>query len=172
MQYEIVWLVCYSEAVFFVMHRNAACRENMACCTNSELWTTVSVLLRSAVSHGPQTSGNAHVFHHGCHREPCNDKQPCRLAKDGCFSMRVRACFRTCFHCVPVMEQGSCSDPHCCNLCFSDRSTGDVTCGRMLSRNDNRLPPPLISWRNVYAHYNEYPGVDVHFCPCCLLTLA
>ncbi len=57
---------------------------------------------------GPQTSGNTQVFH-----QPCNDKQPCRLAKDGCFSMRVeRASFRTCFHCVPVMEQGSCCGPH------------------------------------------------------------
>lgn len=33
---------------------------------------------------GPQTSGNAHFFHHACHEKSCNDKHPCRLAKDGC----------------------------------------------------------------------------------------
>lgn len=122
-----------SEIVIFCLclcNRNAACRKN-----TSKLWAVNyshgSLLRSTVVSLARRLLGM-----HTSFITPCNDKQPCRLAKDGCFSMRVwGASFRTLFHCALSLlcNGGGLVFWHtCCNLC-SDR-TGDVARGRMLSQ--------------------------------------
>lgn len=80
---------------------------------------------------GPQTSGNAHFFHHACHEKSCNDKHPCRLAKDGCVFPWGRASgagllFHVCWNLTDMRIMGRwwwCVKVHfwvlktCSNLC-------------------------------------------------------